>query len=154
MVEWRATFWDLAPLFSQHWIITLCLQCLYAVSHWINQMGSVRTECFFLYIQINSTWEWMKWFSGHFCAKTRQTGPGEPSEDGEMNQVTLPSSHIICNSNPGDLRPSTLSLGHRGSPHCNIIFTRKRRTNILFYWNLNSSAGDEPASSGVTKGSL
>ena len=48
---------------------------------------------------------------GHFCAHTGQIGPGEPSGNGEM---TLPSRHR--SSNPGGLRPSTLPLGHRGSP--------------------------------------
>ena len=45
-----------------------------------------------------------------------QTGPGEPPEDGEMGEITLPSKHRIRNSNPGGLRPSTLPLGHGGSP--------------------------------------
>ena len=30
-----------------------------------------------------------------------QTGPGEPPEDGEMNEMTLPSIHRIRNSRPG-----------------------------------------------------
>ena len=37
-----------------------------------------------------------------------------PPEDGEMNEMTLPSR--IRNSSPGGLRPSTLPLGHGGSP--------------------------------------
>ena len=41
-----------------------------------------------------------------------QFGPGEPPEDGEM---TRPSRHRIRNSNPGELRSSTLPLGHGGS---------------------------------------
>ena len=36
------------------------------------------------------------------------------AEDGEMNQMTLSSSHGILNSNPGDLRVSTLPLGDDG----------------------------------------
>ena len=36
--------------------------------------------------------------------------PGEPPEDGEMNEMTLPSRHRIRNSSPGGLRPSTLPL--------------------------------------------
>ena len=50
---------------------------------------------------------------GYFRAHTGLIGPGEPPEDGEM---TLPSRHRIRNSNPGGLRPSSLPLGHRGSP--------------------------------------
>ena len=38
------------------------------------------------------------------------------SEDGEMNEMTLPSRHRIQNSNPGGLRPRTLPFGHGGSP--------------------------------------
>ena len=36
------------------------------------------------------------------------TGPGEPPEDGEVNEKTLPSRHMIRNSSPGSQRPSTL----------------------------------------------
>ena len=45
-----------------------------------------------------------------------QTGPGELSEDGEMNEMTLPSRHRTRNSSPGCLKPSTLRLNHGGSP--------------------------------------
>ena len=54
---------------------------------------------------------------GHPCAHIGLTGPGEPPEDGEMIEMTLPSRHRIRNSSPGGLRPSTLPLGHGGSPH-------------------------------------
>ena len=53
---------------------------------------------------------------GHFCPHTGQIGPGEPPEDGEMSEMTLPSRHMIRNSNPRGLRPNTLPLGHGGSP--------------------------------------
>ena len=53
---------------------------------------------------------------GHLCAHIGQTGPGEPPEDGEMNEMTLSSRHRIRNSSHGSLRPSTLLLGHGGSP--------------------------------------
>ena len=53
---------------------------------------------------------------GHFCAHTGYIGPGESPEDDEMNEMTLSSKHRARNSNPGGLRPSTLSLGHGGSP--------------------------------------
>ena len=53
---------------------------------------------------------------GHLCAHIGQTGPGEPPEDGEMFEMTLSSRHRIRNSSPGCLRPSTLPLGHGGSP--------------------------------------
>ena len=53
---------------------------------------------------------------GHLCAEISKTGPGEPLEDGEMNEMTLPSRHRIRNSSPGGLRPSTLPLGHGGFP--------------------------------------
>ena len=35
---------------------------------------------------------------GYLCAHIGQTGPGEPPEDGEMNEMTLPSRHRIRNS--------------------------------------------------------
>ena len=39
-----------------------------------------------------------------------------PFPDGEMIEMTLSSRHRIRNSSPGGLRPSTLPLGHGGSP--------------------------------------
>ena len=53
---------------------------------------------------------------GHLCAHIGETGPGEPPEDGEMIEMTLSSRHRMRNSSPGGLRPSTLLLGHGGSP--------------------------------------
>ena len=51
----------------------------------------------------------MKWnesgFTPLLCTYRLNWAP----EDGE---ITLPSRHMICNSNPGGLRPSTLTLGH------------------------------------------
>ena len=52
---------------------------------------------------------------GHLCPHIGKTGPGEPPEAGEMNEMTLSSRHRIRNSSPGGLRPSTLPLGHVGS---------------------------------------
>ena len=37
-------------------------------------------------------------------------------EPGDINKMTLPSRHWIRNSRPGGLVPSTLPLGHGGSP--------------------------------------
>ena len=45
---------------------------------------------------------------GHFCAHVGLIGLGEPPEDGDMSEMTLPSRHRIRNSNPGDMRPSML----------------------------------------------
>ena len=53
---------------------------------------------------------------GHLSAHIGSTGPGEPSEDGEMIEMTLSSRHRIRNSSPRGLRLSTLPLGHGGSP--------------------------------------
>ena len=49
---------------------------------------------------------------GHLFALIGETGPGKPPNDGEVNQMTLPSRHRI----PSGVRPSTLPLGHGGSP--------------------------------------
>ena len=35
------------------------------------------------------------------CVNIGYTGPGESPEDGEMNEMTLPSRHRIPNSSPG-----------------------------------------------------
>ena len=48
---------------------------------------------------------------GHLCSHIGYTGPGEPPEDGEMNEMTVSSRHRIRNSRPGGLRPSSLPLG-------------------------------------------
>ena len=40
---------------------------------------------------------------GHLCAHIDQTGPGEPPEYGEMNEMTLFFRHMIQNSSPGGL---------------------------------------------------
>ena len=42
-------------------------------------------------------------------------GPGEPPEDGEINEMALPLRHRIRNSWPGGLQPSTLPHGYGGS---------------------------------------
>ena len=81
---------------------------------------------------------------GHLSAHIGQTGAGEPSEDGEMNEVTLPSRHMIRNSSPGRLTPSTLPLGHGGSSQY-WIFTSERGRNILFLWNLKARVEFEHA---------
>ena len=57
---------------------------------------------------------------GHLCANIGKTGPGKTPEDGEMNEMTLPSRHKTQNSNPGGLRPSPLPLGHECSQY-NLI---------------------------------
>ena len=61
-----------------------------------------------------------------------------------MNEMTLPSRQRIRNSNPGDLRPSSLPLSHGYSPQY-WIFTSEQGRNILFLWKLNASAGFKPA---------
>ena len=38
-----------------------------------------------------------------------------------MIEMTLSSRHRIRNSSPGGLRPSTLPLGHGGSPHFRLM---------------------------------
>ena len=80
---------------------------------------------------------------GHLCPHIGSTGQGETPEDGEMNEITLPSRHRIRNSHPGGMGPSSLRLGHGGSPQY-WIFTSEQRRNFLFLWNLNVRAGFEP----------
>ena len=54
--------------------------------------------------------------------------------------MTLSSRHRIRNSSPGGLRPSTLPLGHRGSP---LTFTRMRKKHFLFISNRRSRRSGE-----------
>ena len=57
----------------------------------------------------------------YICAHIGQTGPGEPLDDGEVNEMTLSSRHRGRNSSPGGLKSSKLILGHRDSPQYGII---------------------------------
>ena len=69
------------------------------------------------------------------CAHVGQTATGEPPEDGEMNEMALPSRHRARNSSSGGLRPSMFLLCHGDSQQYWII-TSERERNILFLWNL------------------
>ena len=60
--------------------------------------------------------------------------PGESPEDGEMIEMTLSSRHRIRNSNLGGLRPSTLPLGHGGSPQYQLSHVDGEET-FLFLSN-------------------
>ena len=66
------------------------------------------------------------------------TGPRELPEDGEMNEVTLPSRHKIRNSSPGGLRPST-------SQHW--IFTSEREETSSFFETCMPERCSNPRSS-------
>ena len=59
----------------------------------------------------------------------------------------------IRNSSSDCLSPSTLPLGHRGSPQCWNV-TSEREKNISFLWNLNARAEDEPSISDFQAGSF
>ena len=67
--------------------------------------------------------------------------PGGPPEDGEMNEMTLPSRHRIRNSNSGGLRPSSLPLGPGGSS-LYWIFTNEQGRNILLFLILECQRED------------
>ena len=107
------------------------------------------------WISVLALWSFYRWQEKAVCqikwmaflvtfARICQAGPWEPPEDGEMNEMTLPSRHRIRNSSPGGLRPSTLPLVHGGSSQY-WIFTSERGRNILFFWNLKARVGLEPA---------
>ena len=82
---------DAGPTSKQHWVNASCLFCIGMLSL---RTGSYTNE-------MNRT-------LGHFCAHVGLIGLGEPPEDGDMSEMTLPSRHRIRNSNPGDMRPSML----------------------------------------------
>ena len=63
--------------------------------------------------------EWISGVLGHLCAHIKgYAGPGEPPEDTEINEMTLPSRYIIIHLS--GLRMSTLPVGYGGSH--NTIF--------------------------------
>ena len=104
----------------------------------------------------------MKGVLGHVFVHTGQTGPREPPEDGEMNQLALPSYRIWNISRPGGLMPRTLPHGHGtfhprwpghvrqkqktlcqyGTPPAKMLF-RSGWENLwenLFLWNPNTES--------------
>ena len=76
------------------------------ISH-SNEYGLPMTPTYIYIAPKMNEWD----FRPHLC--TGLAGPGDTSEDGEMNEMTLPSNR---NSSPGGLGPSTLPLDHRGCP--------------------------------------
>ena len=58
--------------------------------------------------------------------------------------MTLLPRQRIRNSYSGGMRPSSLLLGHGGSPQY-WLFTSEKGRNFLFLWNLNACSGLEPA---------
>ena len=99
--------------------------------------------------EINWLWNEMNRALGHLCAHIGWTGPGEPHEDGEMNEITLSSRHRIQNSSPGGLRPSTIPLGHGGSPQYGLSHVDGEETFCFFQ---TAETGNRTPNSGV-KGS-
>ena len=95
--------------------VSLYVVCKLYVSQYAKATQTIHCEV------SNESWEldfsWskqkMKWnepgFRPPLCTY-------EPPEDGEIIEMTLSSRHRIRNSSPGGLRPSTLPLGHGGSP--------------------------------------
>ena len=65
-----------------------------------------------------------------------------------MIEMTLSSRHRIRNSSPGGLRPSTLPLGHGGSPQYQLLHVDGEET-ILFL----SNRRDREPNPGLVKGS-
>ena len=61
---------------------------------------------------------------------------GEPSDDGEMIEMTLPSRHGIRNLNPGSLRQRTLPLGHGGTP----LLREDGEETLLFFQTAETAA--------------
>ena len=91
-----------------------------------------------LSMKFSDIWNEMNQALGHLCAHRGYTGPGEPLEDGEMNEMTLSSRHRIWNSSHVGLRPSTLPLGHRGSPQYWVLHVDWEET-FLFLSNCSAN---------------
>ena len=67
----------------------------------------------------------------HISAHIGWTGPEEPSEDGEMNDMTLPSRRRIQNSRPDGLRASTLPLVCASAHPMILIFDKWEEKHFL-----------------------
>ena len=76
----------------------------------------------------------------------RPTGPGKPPDNGEMNEMTLPSRHRILRSSPGGLRPSTIPLDRGGSPQYLRLMTPRslgsKFHHLRTFCNLPAKVGD------------
>ena len=106
---------------------------------------------------------WIAWWSAHFrhvweinpqtCPKKWNESGFRPPlctyrlnwarrtpEDGEMIEMTLSSRHRVRNSSPGGLRPSTLPLGHGGSPQYWLSHVDGEETSLF----LSSRRDREP----------
>ena len=112
----------------------------------------VLFSCFQMFHQKNKKWigVWVGWvwpirvFLGFFNffnltnkikwneSGFRPPGPGEPPEDDKIIEMTLSSRHKIRNSSPGGLTPSTLPLGHGGSPQYWLSLVDGEETFLLF----------------------
>ena len=86
---------------------------------------------------------WMRWHSPPLqIYRIWNSSPGglrpfRKLDQDNLLRMRVPYCHSIWNSSAGLLRPSTLPLGHRGSPqYC--VFTSERRRNILFLWHPRS----------------
>ena len=83
---------------------------------------------------------------GHLCAHIGQTGPGEPPEDGEMIEMTLPSRHRIRNSSPGRAR----YLSVTEAPHNTDFHTWMGKKHFCFFQT--AETGNRTPNPGVKGG--
>ena len=84
----------------------------------------------------------MNGFLIHLCAHSyRLNCARRPPEDGEINEITLPSRHRIKNLGPGGLRTSMLLLDE--APH-NIESLRVSKEKTFCYLKLESQSEIRP----------
>ena len=60
-----------------------------------------------------------------------------------MNDMTLSSRHRIQSSSPGGLRPSTLPLGHRGSPQYSVLHVDREETFLFLSYRRDREPNPE-----------
>ena len=90
---------------------------------------------FFSWKWVAAVWQ-MKWNESGFRPPSctyRLNWARRTSEDGEMIEMTLSSRHRIRNSSPGGLRPSTLPLGHGGSPQYWLSHAEREETFFVSF---------------------
>ena len=68
----------------------------------------------------------------NLCAHIGWTGPGEPPEDGEINEMTLSTRHRVRISSTGSPRSSTPPLGHE-APHNTEFYTWMGKKHFCFF---------------------
>ena len=89
----------------------------------------------------------------HLCGHIGWTVPREPPEDGGMNEMTLPSRHMIRIWNPGNMRLSILPLVTEALHNIESLRVSEEKT-VCFFESWSPEWGSNPRSPTFQAGSI